>query len=148
MSTFTAHGPYYLNGEGMPVPSPQNDDLDLPYWEATKNHRLAVQRCLSCQTYQWGPEWICHNCLSFDIGWQDIDPVGTIYSWERPWHPVTQALVGATPYLIVLVELPYAGRVRMVGNLLGDPTQQVVIGTQVHAVFEDHDGYSLVHWQC
>jgi hypothetical protein len=50
------------------------------------------------------------------------------------------------PYLIVLVELPHADGVRMVGNLLGDPRQEVRIGSPVHASFEDHDGYSLVQW--
>jgi hypothetical protein len=38
----------------------------------------------------------------------------------------------------------------MVGNLLGDREQEVVIGAEVEAVFEDHDGenpYTLVHWR-
>jgi uncharacterized protein len=145
--TAPANRAHYLDGDGMPAPTPENDNLDLPYWDATKVHRLAVQRCASCQKYQWGPEWICHNCLSFDVGWQDVDPVGTIFSWERPWHPVHAALTSSTPYLIVLVELTHADNVRMVGNLLGDPTQSVQIGAPVHAVFEDHDGYTLVQWQ-
>jgi uncharacterized OB-fold protein len=54
------------------------------------------------------------------------------------------------PYIAVLVELPEAGNVRMVGNLLGDPEQKVVIGSEVEAVFEDHDGeepYTLVQWR-
>ena len=46
---------------------------------------------------------------------------GRIYSWERPWHPVHPALKGHGPYIVVLVELPDAGNVRMLGNLLGDP---------------------------
>ena len=32
------------------------------------------------------------------------------------------------PYLAVFVELPHAGGLRMVGNLLGDPMQMVTIG--------------------
>jgi hypothetical protein len=39
----------------------------------------------------------------------------------------------------------------MVGNLLGDPEQGVVIGSDVEAVFEDHEGpgepYTLVQWK-
>jgi hypothetical protein len=30
---------------------------------------------------------------------------------------------------------------------LGDPAQTVVIGSPVEAVFEAHDGYTLVQWQ-
>jgi uncharacterized protein len=39
----------------------------------------------------------------------------------------------------------------MVGNLLGDPTQEVVIGTEVEGVFEHHGdsdpSYSLLQWR-
>ena len=39
----------------------------------------------------------------------------------------------------MLVELPHAGNIRMLGNLLGDPQQEVTIGAAVEAVFEPHD---------
>ena len=49
------------------------------------------------------------------------------------------------------VELPEAGSVRMIGNLLGDPTQDVTIGAPVEAVFEPHDDaappFTLVQWR-
>jgi hypothetical protein len=35
----------------------------------------------------------------------------------------------------------------MLGNLLGDPHQEVKIGSEVQAVFEPHDGFTLVQWQ-
>jgi uncharacterized OB-fold protein len=66
------------------------------------------------------------------------------------WHPVHPALKDAGPYLVVLVELPHAGNIRMIGNLLGDPQQSVRIGTAVAAVFEHHEGaqpYTLVQWR-
>lgn len=74
-----------------------------------------------------------------------------IYSWERAWHPVHPALRGHRPYIVVLVELPQAGGVRMIGNLLGDPEQVVSIGAAVDAVFEPHDDatppFTLVQWR-
>jgi uncharacterized OB-fold protein len=80
-----------------------------------------------------------------------VEGRGRIYSWERAWHPVHPALREAGPYVIVLVELPHAGGVRMIGNLLGDPRQAVRIGAAVEAVFEHHDDgpspYTLVHWR-
>jgi len=46
---------------------------------------------------------------------------------------------------------PEAGAVRMVGNLLGDPAQEVPIGAAVEAVFEPHDDatppFTLVQWR-
>ena len=53
--------------------------------------------------------------------------------------------------VIVLVELPHADNVRMVGNLLGDPLQEIEIGAPVSVVFEDHDDgdpdFTLVQWE-
>jgi uncharacterized protein len=134
---------------GLPVPAAAVDGLDTEYWEAAKRHELVVQRCNACQGFQWGPEWLCYQCHSFDLGWQRVSGRGTIYSWERIWHPVHPALKEACPYLVVLVELQDAGNVRMVGNLLGSGEQQVNIGAEVEAVFEDHedDGVTLVQWR-
>lgn len=63
------------------------------------------------------------------------------------WHPALRQL---GPYLVVLVEMPHAGGIRMVGNLLGDPMQEVTIGAEVVGSFEYHPGsdppYSLLQW--
>jgi uncharacterized OB-fold protein len=150
VTTASESRPYYLP-EGLAAPAPAPDGLGAEYWEGVREHKVRVQRCADCQTWQWGPEWICHNCHSFNLDWVEVEPRGRIYSWERCWYPVHPALREAGPYIVVLVELPHAGNIRMVGNLLGDPEQEVVIGSDVEAVFEDHDTadppYTLVHWQ-
>ena len=145
-------GAYYL-GEGMPAPAPAIDGLDTEYWEAVKRHDLLVQNCNTCDRPQFGPEWNCHRCHSFDLGWKPVEGNGRIYSWERVWHPVHPALQDSCPYLVVLVELPNHENVRMVGNLVGDPMQTVEIGAEVRPYFEDHAGsdeidpFTLVHWE-
>jgi uncharacterized OB-fold protein len=139
----------YLNA-GLPAPLVESDLLDAPYWNGTRQHQLMVQRCAKCKLFQWGPEWLCHACLSFEIDWVEVEGKGEIYSWQRVWHPVHPALKSQGPYIIVLVELHQAGNVRMIGNLLGDPKQRVKIGAPVKAVFDDYkDGdlrYTLVQW--
>jgi uncharacterized OB-fold protein len=136
---------------GLPAPAPLPDGLDTPYWEGTRRHEIVLQRCNACETWQWGPEWICHACLSLDVGWQPVPPRGRVFSWERVWHPVHPALAEAVPYVVLLVELPDADQVRVVGNLAGDPLQDVRIGDPLEAVFEDHDDgsppFTLVHWR-
>ena len=85
------------------------------------------------------------------IGWEEVKGQGRIFSWTRMWHPVHPALKGRGAYVTVLVELPHAGNIRMIGNLLGDPMQKVEIGTMVEAVFEHHETsdppFSLLHWK-
>jgi len=137
--------PFYL--PALVRPEPSRSGLEAPYWEATRRGELAIQRCSGCGTFQWGPEWICHACHSFDLTFEPVRPRGRIYSWERVWHAVDPRLIDSCPYLVVLVELPEAGGVRVVGNLLGDSSQSVTIGAAVDAVFEDHDDYTLVQWR-
>ena len=99
---------YYLPA-GMPAPVAEPDGLSAPYWQGTRREVLMVQRCKACDGWQWGPEWICHHCLSDDLGWREIAGRGRIYSWERCWHPVHPVLKGHDPYIAVLVELQIPG---------------------------------------
>ena len=127
----TAASKSYLP-EGLPIPVPEPDGLSAPYWEGLRRGALLVQRCSACGGWQWGPR-------------------GRIYSWTRSFHPVHPALKEHPPYLIVVVELPHAGSIRMVGNLLGDAQQAVRIGAEVVGVFEHHPDaqppFTLLQWQ-
>lgn len=141
---------YYLN-QGLPKPIASPDGLDGPFWEAAREGILKLQRCRACRKFQWGPEWICHRCHSFDLDFAEVADKGSIYSYERVWHPVHPALKDQGAYLVVLVELPHADQVRMVGNLIGDAEQNVLIGSAVQAVFEHHPdddpSHTLINWE-
>lgn len=136
--------------DGLPVPVAASDGVSAPYWNGLRQGRLLVQRCPRCATWQFAAEWICHHCLAMDPEWVEVAPQGRIHSWERVWHPVHPALTARVPYLAVLVELPQAGGVRVVGNLLGDAAQAVRIGEDVTGVFEHHPlaspPFSLLQW--
>jgi uncharacterized OB-fold protein len=133
---------------GLPVPVAGPDGLSAPYWAGLRDNRRLVQRCRHCRTWRFGPEWLCHRCRAFDPDWVEVEPRGRIFSWERVWHPSHEALKQHGPYLAVLVEIPHADGVRMVGNLLGDPMRAVSIGAEVDGIFEHHAGaraaYSLL----
>lgn len=136
---------------GLPIPVAESDGLSAPFWQGLREERLLVQRCGRCASWQFAPEWICHACHALHPGWVEVEAVGKIYSWERVWHPAHEAIRHHGPYLVVLIELPHAGRLRLVGNLLGDPMQDVVIGRDVVGVFEHHHDasppYSLLQWR-
>jgi len=120
---------------------------------ASRPARFRTPRSRNPRTgvFQFPPQWIAHDTQTFDIEWVEVEPRGVIYSWTRVWHPVHPALKDAGPYIVVVVELPHAGAVRMLGNLLGDPRQEVVIGASVEAVFEHHNDadppFTLVQWR-
>jgi uncharacterized OB-fold protein len=138
----------YLN-PGLPAPAAT--ELDKPFWDGLREGRLLLQRCQRCARYQWGPEWICHRCQNFDLAYVEVEPRGILYSHQRVWHPVHPALKEQGAYVIALVELPHADHVRLVGNLLGDPQQDLEIGAEVVGVFERHEDndppFSLLQWR-
>lgn len=141
-------GPYLPAG----LPAPLDEEgVNAPYWQGLREGVLLVQRCGACGTWQFGGEWLCHRCHAFDPTWVAVAPRGRIFSWERVWHPVHPALKARGPYLVVIVELPAAGGVRMLGNLLGDALQEVPIGAEVEGVFEHHPAaevpHSLLQWR-
>lgn len=142
--------PSYLP-PGLPAPGIERDGLSAPYWQGLREGRLLIQRCARCATWRFGPEWICHHCHSFEATWEPVAPTGRIFSWERVWHPSHPVLADCVPYLVVLVELPQTGGVRLLGNLLGDPLQRVRIGDEVSGIFEPHHEaeppYTLLQWR-
>ena len=85
--------------KGLPEPVTETDKLDLPYWQGTRAGKLMVQRCGACNTFQWGPEWLCHECRSWDMKWVQVEGQGKIWTWTRCWHPVHAALKGFGPYI-------------------------------------------------
>ena len=136
---------------GLPIPVPERNGLSAPFWEGLREGVLKVQRNPRTGVHQWPPQWIAYDDHGFNLEWVAVEPRGRIYSFTRVWHPVHPALKEACPYLVVVVELPHAGGVRMLGNLLGDPHQEVPIGAPVDAVFEHHPDaeppYSLLQWR-
>lgn len=138
-------------GPGLPAPTPARDQLDAPFWQGLRDDKLLLQRCQACERWQWGPEWVCHRCRSFDLAFEETEATGIIYSHQRVWHPVHPALRDRGPFVIVLVELPHADKVRLVGNLLGDAMQSLDIGATVSGVFEHHldndPPFSLLQWE-
>lgn len=142
----TTAADYILPAGVFPVLSAPGD-LDWPHWEAARREVIAIQQCTACQRFQWGPEVMCHHCLSSELTFAPVSTTGRIYSWERVWHPIRAELAPACPYVTVLVEVPEAPGVLLIGNLVGDPREPVTIGSAVEAVFEHHEDYTLVQWR-
>ena len=134
--------------EPLVVPQPLPDGSDLPHHEGLLEHRLVLPRCGSCGTWSWPPDVICWSCHTFGQEWVETEPVGRIYSWTRVWHASKPQLAASLPYLLVLVELPHASGVRLIGNLIGPAERDVACGMPVRGVFEDSaDGsYTLLQW--
>ena len=132
--------------DGLYPVLPHPEGLDDAFWEGTRREEIRIQRCEDCRGFQWLPEWVCYHCHSLNLSFEPVLPSGTIYSWERVWHPPTPELAPYCPYIIAVIQLDSAPSVRVVGNLIGGGEQVVTIGAPVNAVFEHHERYTLVQW--
>ena len=106
---------------------------DLNFWRGLALGQLWLSRCVKCSTFLWPAPWRCKHCGSFEIGWEQVDARGTVYSWTRTHYPFVPGYTDLLPYVNVLVELPHADDRRLFGLLRGD---QVRIGQRVQGVFE------------
>ncbi|WP_370500892.1 Zn-ribbon domain-containing OB-fold protein [Mycolicibacterium sp. jd] len=133
----------------MDLTGPSADGLDTPHWDALRDGRMLLQRCSACRTWAWSPRPICPTCHEFDMRWEQVEPVGTVYSWTRTWQAFTKESTGHLPYVVVLVELPHAGARRVLGVLAEADGVTPTIGSTVRGEIEqppDDEHWPLVRW--
>lgn len=98
---------------------------------------LTIQQCDGCRALQHPPEEVCHACSGMTFSSRVVRPAGTVHSYTVVHHSVHPALDGAVPYAVVLVELDEVPDIRVVGNLLDVPVDEVAIGMPVVATWEE-----------
>jgi uncharacterized protein len=96
---------------------PPVDAVTAPWWEATREKRLLVQRCLACGGHQHPPRSICARCGHDDPGWVAASGVGTVDAWTTVHRAARPGI--ATPYVVARVRLA-EGPV-LLTNLVGEP---------------------------
>jgi uncharacterized OB-fold protein len=113
---------------------PEVTDLNRAWFTSGE---LTVQECRSCGAVQHPPEEVCHACGAAAFTSRVVAPTGTVHSCTVVHHAVHPALADAVPYAVVLVALDELPEVRVVGNLLDVPVDEVRIGLAVHATFPE-----------
>ncbi|MBL7621916.1 hypothetical protein I7331_22150 [Frankia sp. AgB1.8] len=110
--------------------------VEAEHWEAMNRGELRVQRCVTCQTWIWGPRHLCPSCRGFELVFQPVAAEGFVYSWTRTVQPFEASMVGRVPFVVALVELPHAGDVRVAALLEPTPGEaDPAIGQAVDGVF-------------
>ena len=139
----------YFMPEGMPVPGPDKWNPDWEFWQSLRRHELVVQQCDDCGTFRHTPEFLCYNCHSYNFHWQKVSGKGVVFSYVNVVYPVHPASRDKVPFNIVLVELPDAGNVRMLGNMVDCEYKDIHIGMPVEVVYEDHpeEEVTLALWK-
>ena len=102
-----------MSGEkrtGTPTPDTQ------PFWDAARNHQLALPECLSCRRFYFYPRDHCPVCSGREVRWRAVSGRGFLHTYVIAHHPAPGFEADA-PYVIAVVEL--AEGPRMMANIVG-----------------------------
>lgn len=125
---------------------------DEKYWDYLATGEFRLPRCSGCGRWMWPAHWRCGECGSWDLDWEAVEPVGTIYAWTRTWYSFDRVRERAdqVPYVVALTEIPAAGNTRVLGVLTG-PEDRLDIGAPVTGLIRPASpqakGYATICWQ-
>ena len=122
---------------------PLPDDLTRPFWEATRLHKLSIQRCQACGRVNHPPQIVCGWCSSPDLSFEEVPGTGRLYSYTSAPHRGVAA--GATAeYINIVVELDVQEGILMVARVPGGVPSWLKIGQPLHVRFETLDDSDVV----
>lgn len=120
--------------------TPPTSDLTEPYWEATKQKKLLVQWCTSCDAAVHYPREVCPRCLGGSLEWRETKGTGEVYA-------ISVQARAEQPYAVALVDLPEGARIMT--NIVGvDDLYSVKVGAPVRVAWEElPDGRNLPQFE-
>ncbi len=118
--------------EPKPRPAPRPDPESAPYWAATLEGRLLVQRCANGhhQLYARAHCLVCRE----PVEWVEASGRGTVYSFTVIRQNMSRSFRHLLPYVVALVDLDEGPR--LMTNLVNCDPEAVAIGAMVHVTFE------------
>jgi len=115
-------------------PLPQIDEVNRPFWEATRRRELHLQRCKDCR-HAWYPAGTnCPQCLSTNFEWSAMSGRGTIWSfivYHHCWH---RGFEKDIPYNVAMIQLEEGPIV--ITNIVNVSNDSIKVGMPVKVVFE------------
>jgi uncharacterized OB-fold protein/acyl dehydratase len=114
------------------------------FWDGVDAGELRVQRCAECGELRHPPGPMCPRCHATKRDHVAASGGGTVHSYVVHHHPPVPGL--EPPFVVALVELDEG--VRMVGNVLGCPPEDVHVGMRVELAFQKMDDeLTLPQWR-
>lgn len=118
-------------------PLPEITDQTRPFWTAAKNGKLVMQKCGRCGTLNFFPKPWCIDCGSRKLEWVEVSGRGTVYSYTIAYKVMMNfpGWQGDLPVIMCIIDLDEGAR--MYGQVIGCKPEDVKIGMQLAACFED-----------
>ena len=80
-----------MSGESVEKPVPHPSSLSAPYWQATAEGKLRLQRCVRCGKVRHYPQLLCSDCYSDQVEWITASGLGMMESISG--SPLTQRAI-------------------------------------------------------
>ncbi|MFG1704533.1 bifunctional MaoC family dehydratase N-terminal/OB-fold nucleic acid binding domain-containing protein [Nonomuraea sp. M3C6] len=120
--------------EPYPLQPAINQDTAF-FWEGVQQGELRIQTCADCGELRHPPGPLCPHCRSVNRAHTVATGEGTLYSYVVYHHPPVPGR--ETPFVVGVVELPEG--VRIVGNVVDCPIEEVVIGMPLRVTYRSMD---------
>jgi uncharacterized protein len=121
---------YRHQSQPIPVPTP----VTQPFWDATKEHRLMLQRCANGHTFYYARTH-CPECLSNDLAWVQASGRGKLYSYTVARRPQSPEFAEDVPYIVAAITLEEGPR--MTSLLVDADPDNVAIDGPVEVAWDD-----------
>lgn len=118
-------------------PRPVVQPWARPFWNATREGRLALQYCPACQVHVHYPRIACPHCGGDRMEWRTASGRGTIYSYTVVVSNAPSAFTADMPYVVAIIHLDEG--VRMLSNVVGCDPDALRCDMPVEVVFERID---------
>ena len=130
-----------LSLRALPAP----DNASRHYWQSAAEGRLVVQRCTSCDVYQFYPRALCASCAG-ETEWVDASGRGTLYTFTVIRQNRSEAFAALSPYAVGLVELEEG--VRMMSNIVECDVEELEVGMALEVlILKAADDVGLPFWR-
>ena len=113
------------------------------FYDGCKRNVLLIQRCKACARFRFPPQPMCPECNSMDQEWAEVSGKGKVSTFTViPGYQI-RAVPMATwpadgyPINVALIELPDAGGVNIVSNIVDCDPKKIKVGMPVRVVFEN-----------
>lgn len=120
-----------MTSANRPTPSPTQ--ATQPFWDATAEGKLLVQRCGDCHQTQSVPRLFCRHCMSENLQWETSAGLGRIYTFTVNHRAANPHMTDKLPYVVAVVQLDEG--TRLMANIVGAAPETVRIGNRVRVCF-------------